>query len=76
MRHYMERATKLKTPLVLLTDLETLINVVVNSSTNTEKCLMIAIRAAQEAFERNEIDDVGWIRTKDNIADGLKKIKR
>lgn len=74
-RYDMERATNVKIPLTILTDSESLFKVIVKSSTTTEKRFMINIQAAREAFETYEIDNVGWIRTKDNIADGLTKTK-
>lgn len=58
-------------PFTMLTDSESHFNVIARSTTTTEKRLMIHVRATREAFENNEISDIGWIRTDENIADGL-----
>lgn len=37
---------------------------------------MINVRAAREAFENEEIFNIGWIKTEENDADGLTTQKR
>ena len=53
-----------------------LFEVIVNASTTTEKRLMIDIRAAREAYEKHEIEHLGWVKSERNIADGLTKLGR
>lgn len=60
-------------PLAMLTDSERLFKTIAKSTTTTEKLLMIDIQAAREAYGKQEISDVGWIRSEDNPADGLTK---
>lgn len=63
-----------KVPSTILTDLESLFKVIMKSSTPIEKRLMIDIEATREAFERMEINNVGWIRSEYIVADGSIKI--
>lgn len=58
----------------MLTDSESLFNVMVRSSRITEKWLMIEIAAAQAVYDNGEIDDIGWLPTRNNIADAFIKI--
>lgn len=72
----MECATERKITLTLLKDSERIFNVIVRSDITAEKRLVIDIQAVREAFENKEIDHVGWIRTKENIADRLTRTKK
>lgn len=63
-------------PIAILTDSHSLFNVMVKSTTTTEKRLMIDIEAAREAYARGEVSNVGWVRSEDNLVDGLTKIKK
>ena len=76
MKHDLEDIFGRRVPLMMLTDSEALFRVVVRSSTTTEKRMMIDLQAAREAYCAQEIDDIGWIRSNDNPADGLTKVKR
>lgn len=64
---------KLRPSLTLLTESESVLKVVVNASKTTEKSLMIDMRASREAYHREEIRNFGWIRSEDNLVDGLHK---
>lgn len=59
--------------LIMLIDSLSLFKFLLNASTTTEKRLMIDIRAAREAYEKIEIRHVGWVRSEDNLANGVKK---
>lgn len=72
MRHDLQRILG-HHPLAMLTDSESLFKCIVKSTTTTEKRLMIDIEAAREAYCKQEISDIGWIRYEDNPADGLTK---
>ena len=65
-----------KMELTMVTDSMSLFKVIVNASTTTEKRLMIDIRAAREAYEKHEIEHLGWVKSERNIADGLTKLGR
>lgn len=67
---------KIPLPLTLLKDSDSLIKVIVNASRTTERRLMINVRAAREFYHLGEINIVGWIRSEENLADGLTKVAR
>lgn len=73
LRHDLQSVIGHSLPLAILTDSESLFKTIVKSTTTTEKRLMIDIREAREAYGKQEISDVGWIRSEDNPADGLTK---
>lgn len=47
--------------------------VIVKAITTTERRVMIDIRAMRESYKHQEIDNVGWLRSSANLADGLTK---
>lgn len=55
------------------TESETLFNVITLNRTNTEKVLMIYIKAARVAYDEGIIDDIIWIRRNYNLADAMRK---
>lgn len=69
----LETMLSAKVPLIMMIDSDSVFKVIVKNTSTTEKRLMIDIRAAREAYESQEISDVGWIRGSDNPADGLTK---
>lgn len=54
--------------------MQSLFNVIVKSTTTTEKRLMIDIHAVREAYDWREVGNVGWIKSIDNLADGLTEL--
>lgn len=58
----------------MLTDSESLFNIIVKSTVATEKRLMTYVRAVREAYITGAISEAGWIRTHHNISDGLPKM--
>ena len=73
-RHDLRKILQKDVKLTLLTDSMSLFKVIINSSVTTEKRLMIDISAVREAYERSDIDFIGWISSKNNIANGLTKL--
>lgn len=61
-------------PVQLFTDNKTLFDVVSKGSRTSEKRLMLDIACTREGFKKMEINDIGLIRSVDNIADGLTKV--
>lgn len=59
--------------IAMLTDSGCLFDVVVKSTRTSEKRLMIDIATARDAYEKFEIDDIGWISGATNMADALAK---
>lgn len=74
LRHDIENILGRKLSITMLTDSESLFKVIIKASTTTERRLMIDIRATREAYVREEINDVGWISSEDNIADAMTKL--
>lgn len=73
LRHDLQRIVRNDIPLAMLTNSDSLFKTIVKSTTTTEKRLMIDIEAARKAHSKQEISDVGWIRSEDNPAHGLTK---
>lgn len=55
----------------MFTDSGRLFKVIVKASTITEGLLMIDFNASREAYDRYEIDYVGWINSEDHATNGL-----
>ena len=75
-KHDIEDMLGRRVPMMMITDSQALFRVVVRSSTTTERRMMIDLRAAREAYCAQEIDDIGWVESCDNPADGLTKAKK
>ena len=73
-RYDLKRLLNKEVKLIMLTDSMSLFKVIVNSTVTTEKRLMIDIAAVREAYERSDIDFIGWIPSRFNIANGLTKL--
>lgn len=58
----------------MLTDSVYLFNVIVRFSSTAVCRLTIDLTAVQEAYNKMDIDGIGWIRALKNIADGFTKI--
>lgn len=62
-------------PSAMLTDFACLFNFIVRSSQTSELRLMIDLAATREAYEKGEIDDIGWIRIGENLTDAFTKVE-
>ena len=60
-------------PIKLFTDNKSLFDVISKGSKTYEKRLMLDIACAREGFRSREISDIGFVRSSENIADGLAK---
>ena len=69
LRHLLD----IEVPVQLFTDSKCLFDVISKGSRTSEKRMMIDIAAAREGFKRKEISDIGFVRSSNNIADGLTK---
>lgn len=72
----LKRISHSRNPIVMLTDSAFFFQVLIRSSCTPEKHLMIDLSATWDAYDSGEIDDIGWIRTKDNITDAFTKTCR
>lgn len=57
----------------MVTYTDRLFKFIVKASTTVELRLMMETRAKQAAYDHHEIDDVGWVKSEDNLADGITK---
>lgn len=74
-RYDLEELYRQRIPLLMLTDSKQLFDVVTRTSHPTEKRLLIDIAAAREAYNRQDLSNVGLVTSEDNMADGLTKTK-
>jgi Reverse transcriptase (RNA-dependent DNA polymerase) len=73
-KHDLELLLNQRVPLTILTDSKSLFDVITKSSSTSERRLMIDITAVREAYFKQEISDVGFVRTKNNPADAFTKV--
>jgi len=74
-RYDLERIYRQRIPLNLFTDSKQLFDVVTKASHPTEKRLMVDVAAARQAYNRQDLSNVGLIATDNNIADALTKVR-
>ena len=60
-------------PVQLFTDSKSLFDFISKGPRTSEKRMMLGIAAAREGFRDKVISDIGFIRSSDNVADGLTK---
>lgn len=60
--------------LIIVTDSDSLFKFIIQSSTTTETRLLIDVQAGREAYQQHKIENMGWIKSDWNVADGLTKI--
>jgi len=73
LKHDLKRSYRQHLPLVMLTDSKQMFDVITRASHTTEKRLMTDVAAAREAYNRNEMSNVGLVKSEHNVADGLTK---
>lgn len=73
-KHDLEKMTRSKLPLYILTDSLSLFDVITKASSTTEKRLMIDLTCTRDSYERKEITMLGFVRTQNNPADCLTKV--
>jgi len=69
----LERIYRQQLPLVMLTDSKQIFDVITRASHTTEKRLVIDVATAREAYNRNEMSNVGLVKSVHNVADGVTK---
>ena len=74
LKYDIEQLLQQRIPIQMFTDSKSLFDVIVRASMSSERRLMIDISATREAYERNEIADIGLIGSEHNLADCMTKI--
>ena len=72
----MELMTNQTILISMLTNSLSLFDVITESKITTEKRLMIDIKVVKDSYQRNELRNIGFIRSENNLADAHTKIKR
>ncbi len=73
-KHELESLVQRAVPLEMFTDSKSLLDVITKCSSTSERRLMIDIQIVRDAYSREEISDVGFIRSDQNPADALTKL--
>ena len=60
-------------PVHLFTDSKSLFDIISKGTRTSEKRLMLDIACAREGYRRKDIHNIGFVRSGDNVADGLTK---
>ena len=71
-----ELMTNQPIPISMLTDSLSLFDVITKSTITTEKRLMIDLKVVKDSYHRNELRNIGFIRSENNPADALTKVKK
>jgi len=74
-RYDLERLYRRRIPLNMFTDSKQLFDVVTKASHPTEKRLLVDIAAARQAYNRQDLSNVGLVASENNIADALSKAR-
>lgn len=74
-KHKLEKNYRQNIPVTILTDSKQMFDVITKASRTTEKRLLIYVAAIREAYNRYKISNEGLVRSENNVADGLTKIK-
>ena len=74
-RTQFEEATCRALPMHLLTDSKSLFDIISKGSRTNEKRIMVDIYSARQSYQAREISNIGFVRSENNIADGLTKPK-
>ena len=75
LQHDIKKITGRNMKIRILTDSETLFNVVIKNASTKEKRLMIDIKAARQAYNEGIISDIIWARRDYNLGDAMTKAK-
>ena len=75
-RTQVQQAIRCSVPMHLMTDSKSLFDIISKGSRTIEKRIMLDIHAARHAYQCDEISNIGFARSADNIADGLRKRKK
>ena len=60
-------------PITMLTDSQSLFDIITKSSYSTERRILIDVAVAKEAYRKKDLSDIGLVASKDNVSDCLTK---
>ena len=72
-RYDIQKMMNIRKPIMIFTDSLSLFDVITKASTTVEKRLMIDLEVVKMAYQQNEMQQMGFIRSEHNIADCLTK---
>ena len=75
LRSQIEHALGLSVPIHMLTDSKSLFDIISKGSRTNEKRIMLDTHATRSAYQMKEFSNIGFVRSSDNVADGLTKPK-
>ena len=75
LRSQLEQTLNIAVPMHLMTDSKSLFDIISKGSRTCEKRIMLDIHSARQAYRAFEISNIGFVRSSNNIADGLTKPK-
>ncbi len=75
LKSQLEQATRRPVPMHLLTDSKSLFDIISKGTRTSEKRIMLDVHAAREGYKTREISNIGFVRSSENLADGLTKAK-
>ena len=73
LRRDIEQLIGKRIPITMLTDFQSLFDIITKSSYSAEKRIVIDIAAAKKAYQNQDLSDIGLVASKDNVADCLAK---
>lgn len=74
-RHDLQLLYDQQVPIRALTDISSLLSLVIKSITTTEKGMINNLSTTREACRQQDKAEIGWISRELNIADGLTKLR-
>lgn len=75
-KHDLQRVINHSIPIIMIADSLSLFDVIKKVSVTAEKRLMIDLKIFRQSYDSNEIEKEGFVRTLNNLADSLTKLKR
>ena len=73
LQHDIKQMSGKRIPITMLTDSQSLFDIITKSSYATEKRILIDIAAVTEAYREKDLSDIGLVASSDNLADGFTK---
>ena len=75
-RSQIEHALQEPVPMNLMTNLKSFFDIISKGSRTSEERAMLEILATRQAYQRQKISNIGFLRSEDNLADRFTKEKK